>query len=61
MTGCKPYTILSALVFALGLAASVPANATVVDVTIDGSDAIFLAGRTDLSIPPANLPWPGGS
>jgi hypothetical protein len=35
-------------------------SATVVDVTIDGSDAIFLAGRTDLTIPAANLPWVGG-
>jgi hypothetical protein len=34
--------------------------ATILDVTIDGSDAIFLAGRTDLVIPPANLAWPGG-
>jgi hypothetical protein len=29
-------------------------------VTIKGSDAIFLAGRTDLVIPPASDPWPGG-
>ena len=38
----------------------VSATAAVVDVTIDGSDAIFLAGRTDLVIPPASDPWPGG-
>lgn len=37
-----------------------PASAAVFDVTIDGSDAIFLAGRTDLTIPPASDPWPGG-
>ncbi len=36
------------------------ANATIFDVTIDGSDAIWLAGRTDLTIPDANDPWPGG-
>ena len=30
------------------------------DITIDGSDAIFLAGRTDLTIPQASDPWPGG-
>ena len=36
------------------------AQAASFNVTIDGSDAIFLAGRTDLVIPPANLPWPGG-
>lgn len=34
-------------------------HAVVIDVTIDGSDAIFLAGRTDLTIPDANLPWTG--
>lgn len=34
-------------------------SATVIDVAIDGSDAIFLAGRTDLVIPDANLPWNG--
>jgi hypothetical protein len=36
------------------------AQAAIVDITIDGSDAIFLAGRTDLNIPPASAPWPGG-
>ncbi len=29
-------------------------------ITVDGSDAIFLAGRTDLVIPSASDPWPGG-
>jgi hypothetical protein len=43
---------------ALALVAS--AQAAVFDVTIDGSDAIWLAGRTDLVIPPANAAWPGG-
>lgn len=33
------------------------AGAAIFDVTIDGSDAIFLAGRTDIVIPAANLPW----
>jgi hypothetical protein len=28
-------------------------------VTVDGPDAIFLAGRTDVMIPAANLSWPG--
>src|SRR3989304_6955504 len=37
-----------------------PAAASDVTVTIKGSDAIFLAGRTDLVIPPASSPWPGG-
>ncbi|MEP7303207.1 MAG: PEP-CTERM sorting domain-containing protein [Caldimonas sp.] len=36
------------------------AQAQVFDVTIDGSDAIWLAGRTDLAIPAANLTWSGG-
>jgi len=49
-----------AATFALGLALAVSAGATIIDVTIDGGDAIFLAGRTDLAIPAANLPWPGG-
>lgn len=35
-------------------------SALVVDVSIDGGDAIFLAGRTDLAIPPANESWLGG-
>ena len=46
---------------ALALAtATVPVQAVVYDTIIDGSDAIWLAGRTDLAIPAANLPWPGG-
>ena len=36
------------------------AHATIIDVTIDGSDAIWLAGRTDLVIPDASESWPGG-
>lgn len=45
----------------LGLAAmTAPAHAMVIDITIDGSDAIWLAGRTDIVIPPASMPWPGG-
>ena len=36
------------------------AHATVIETVLDGSDAIWLAGRTDLVIPPANEPWPGG-
>lgn len=37
------------------------ATATVIDVTIYGSDAIFLAGRTDITIPPASDPWTTGT
>lgn len=35
------------------------ALANVVSITIDGGDAIFLAGRTDLTIPAASQPWTG--
>jgi hypothetical protein len=35
-------------------------SAAPIEVTINGGDAIWLAGRTDLVIPPANQPWPGG-
>ena len=34
-------------------------QAAVFDVVVNGSDAIFLAGRTDVTIPPANQPWTG--
>ena len=36
------------------------AHAAVIDLTLEGSDAIWLAGRTDLVIPPASAPWPLG-
>lgn len=36
------------------------ANAVVIDTVVEGSDAIWLAGRTDLVIPDASAPWPGG-
>ncbi len=35
------------------------ARAVTLTITVDGSDAIFLAGRTDVVIPPAADPWPG--
>ncbi|MCP3888515.1 MAG: PEP-CTERM sorting domain-containing protein [Desulfobulbaceae bacterium] len=35
-------------------------NATTYDITVSGGDAIWLAGRTDLVIPPAGVIWPGG-
>lgn len=55
-----PSSLRSAFV-ACGLFALVgAASAQTYDVTVDGSDAIWLAGRTDLVIPAANLPWPGG-
>jgi len=36
-------------------------HALVIDVTIDGSDAIFLAGRTDVVVPAASDPWTTGT
>lgn len=36
------------------------ANALVFDQVVLGGDAIWLAGRTDLVIPSASDPWPGG-
>lgn len=42
---------------AMSMLFAAQAGALVMDVTIDGSDAIFLAGRTDVTIPPASDPW----
>ncbi len=39
------------------LVLSKSAVAATFSLTVDGSDAIFLAGRTDLIIPPASDPW----
>lgn len=47
-------------VAALVLGATI-CNAATFDVVIDGPDAIFLAGRTDVVIPAANLPWNTGT
>lgn len=52
--------LLASLAAAGAFGASAPAGAVIHDITIDGSDAIFLAGRSDLVIPPANVGWPGG-
>jgi len=49
----KKLTFIAVLLAGLNVAHA----GTSVDVTIDGSDAIFLAGRTDLTIPPASDPW----
>jgi hypothetical protein len=53
-------TRLLAIVAAFGLlAAGFPSSlrGAVFSVTVDGPDVIFLAGRTDVVIPAANLPW----
>lgn len=44
----------------LGLALAAPAQALVVELGLRGGDAIWLAGRSDLVIPDASQPWPGG-
>ncbi len=57
---------LSAVVLVfLGTIIVVPTDSVrggpVYNITIDGSDAIFLAGRTDVTIPPASDPWDTGT
>lgn len=47
---------LSLAVLLLTCLASLQAN-TIVDVSINGTHAIFLAGRTDITIPDPSLPW----
>lgn len=41
----------------LSLGATAPVHAATFDVTVAGTDAIFLAGRTDLTILDPALPW----
>lgn len=53
----KHYLLLWASIFSLS---SITANAGIINTVIDGSDAIWLAGRTDLTIPVASASWPGG-
>jgi hypothetical protein len=50
--------LLAAAASALFAAAS---PAATYDITIKGSDAIFLAGRTDVTIPDASQPWTTGT
>ncbi|MGP1386423.1 MAG: hypothetical protein ACTS2F_22875 [Thainema sp.] len=50
-------TLFFATAFTVPLLLASSAKAAVFNLTIDGSDAIFLAGRTDLSIPSAADPW----
>jgi hypothetical protein len=56
----RTHILLSAATLTVALFLPASAGAVVIDITVDGGDAIFLAGRTDLVIPAANLPWPGG-
>jgi len=36
------------------------AHSATFDIVVDGTDAIYLAGRTDLVIPDPSFSWPGG-
>jgi hypothetical protein len=49
----------SILVLCLVLAGTA-AQAATFDIKVDGTDAIYLAGRTDLVVPDPALSWPGG-
>src|SRR5688572_29588140 len=54
-------SLCSAGVLAFG--SITPAAAVIFTITVDGPDAIFLAGRDDVTIPPPGAPWtapPGG-
>lgn len=46
--------------FALFGATIPSASAVIFDQVVLGSDAIWLAGRSDIVVPPASDPWPGG-
>lgn len=50
----------AALAVALAALASTNTQALVIEATVKGSDAIWLAGRTDLTIPAASSSWSGG-
>jgi len=50
---------IAVLATSVSTMAARPSHAVVYGVTVDGPDAIFLAGRTDLVIPPAASPWTG--
>jgi hypothetical protein len=57
----KSLRISSLMLGSVLVFASMASSATVMEVTVKGSDAIFLAGRTDLTIPPASDPWTTGT
>lgn len=54
------FTIAAVACIALFGATIPKASAVIFDQVVLGSDAIWLAGRTDLVIPPAGVLWPGG-
>ena len=52
--------LLLAFSATIAFATASTANALIIDQVVMGSDAIWLAGRTDLVIPDASLGWQGG-
>ena len=52
--------VIASIAAAAALLVALPAHALVIDATVSGSDSIWLAGRTDITIPPASDSWPGG-
>jgi hypothetical protein len=52
---------MSSLIAAASIFCLSSSWAATYDITIDGSDAIFLAGRTDVVIPDASQPWTTGT
>jgi len=60
MSAVKSFLFSSALGAILLLPAG-SASALILDVAVNGSDAIFLAGRTDVIIPSASAPWTTGT
>jgi PEP-CTERM motif-containing protein len=52
---------MSPLIAAAALLFATASSAATYNITIDGSDAIFLAGRTDVVIPDPSLPWNTGT
>lgn len=50
-------SIATTIIGAGWLASAGMADASTVSVTVHGTDSIFLAGRTDITIPPADQDW----
>lgn len=56
----KMNVIRHTCIFTAACLLATTASAATYSIQIDGSDAIWLAGRTDLVIPAADLSWPDG-
>lgn len=57
----RELTVLQLVTAAAMLMTAEASSAAFFDVEIGGGDAIFLAGRSDVVIPAANLPWNTGT